>query len=258
MWLVLQRICPQWRRRARRPDPAGSPGTLTAQTQIVTDWTSKPESYPTSAGFQMIRSTFSNVKVCWRYGPSGSRRAGARSVGCSPVKPMLLISSSHEKQTAVKPRASRDREFLSYEQQWRIECIGVASPTPANPHHHDDMASSHLSRTRNENFPRLTVASEPGDSWCRSGPAAQSHTRHRVSSMLYDSEIWVVPLRDTISAKAKTAARGPSRRLLQHPKSRLKPKMPKVGRLARPWLRTDSDWFKSLRHDVEAVCIIAF
>ena len=34
-----------------------------------------------------------------RYGPSGSGRAGTRSVGCSPDKPMLLISSAHEKQT---------------------------------------------------------------------------------------------------------------------------------------------------------------
>ena len=39
-------------------------------------------------------------------------RAGTRIVGCSPDKPMLLISSSHEKQTAIKLRASRDREFL--------------------------------------------------------------------------------------------------------------------------------------------------
>ena len=48
-----------------------------------------------------------------RYGPSGSGRAGTRSVGsrCSPDKPMLLISSSHEKQTAIRPKASRDREF---------------------------------------------------------------------------------------------------------------------------------------------------
>ena len=36
---------------------------------------------------------------------------GTQIVGCSPDKPMLLISSSHEKQTAIKPRASRDREF---------------------------------------------------------------------------------------------------------------------------------------------------
>ena len=39
-------------------------------------------------------------------------RAGTRIVGCSPDKPMLLISSSHEKQTAIKPIASRDREFF--------------------------------------------------------------------------------------------------------------------------------------------------
>ena len=52
-----------------------------------------------------------------RYGASGSGRAGTRIVGCSSDKPMLLISSEHEKQTAVKPRASRDREFLSNEQQ---------------------------------------------------------------------------------------------------------------------------------------------
>ena len=47
-----------------------------------------------------------------RYGPSGSGQAGTRIVRCSPNKPMLLISSSHEKQTAIKQRASRDREFL--------------------------------------------------------------------------------------------------------------------------------------------------
>ena len=50
-----------------------------------------------------------------RYGPSGSGRAVPRIVGCSPDKPMLLISSSHEKQAAIKPRASREsreREFL--------------------------------------------------------------------------------------------------------------------------------------------------
>ena len=53
----------------------------------------------------------------YRYGPSGSGRAGTRSVGCSPDKPMLLISSSHEKQTAIKPKASRDREFYVNESQ---------------------------------------------------------------------------------------------------------------------------------------------
>ena len=55
------------------------------------------------------------VVVFKRYGPSGSGRAGPRIVGCSPDKPgpMLLISSSHEKRrTAIKPKASRDREFF--------------------------------------------------------------------------------------------------------------------------------------------------
>ena len=33
------------------------------------------------------------------------------SVGRSPVKPLLLISSWHEKRTAIKPRAPRDRDF---------------------------------------------------------------------------------------------------------------------------------------------------
>ena len=42
---------------------------------------------------------------------------GLGSVRCSPDKPMLLISSSHEKQTAIKPRASRDREFYVNESQ---------------------------------------------------------------------------------------------------------------------------------------------
>ena len=36
-----------------------------------------------------------------RYGPSGSGRAGTRIVVWGTDKPMLLISSSHEKQTAI-------------------------------------------------------------------------------------------------------------------------------------------------------------
>ena len=35
--------------------------------------------------------------------PSGSWRDGLGSLGCSPDKPMLLISSSHEQRTAIKP-----------------------------------------------------------------------------------------------------------------------------------------------------------
>ena len=41
--------------------------------------------------------------------------------------------SSHEKQTAIKPRASRDREFLSNEQQWRIECNRRRFPGASQP-----------------------------------------------------------------------------------------------------------------------------
>ena len=45
------------------------------------------------------------------------------SVGRSPDKPMLLISSSHEKRMATKPRASRDsdRVFYVHESQQGIE-----------------------------------------------------------------------------------------------------------------------------------------
>ena len=40
------------------------------------------------------------------------------SFWCSPDKPMLLlITSSHEKQTAIKQRASPDREFYVNESQ---------------------------------------------------------------------------------------------------------------------------------------------
>ena len=43
---------------------------------------------------------------------------------CSPDKPMMLISSSHEKQTAIKPRASRETEsFYINESQ-----SGIKSP----------------------------------------------------------------------------------------------------------------------------------
>ena len=38
-------------------------------------------------------------------------RAGTWIFVCSPDKPMLLISSSHEKQPAIKPIASRDKAF---------------------------------------------------------------------------------------------------------------------------------------------------
>ena len=46
------------------------------------------------------------------YGPSGSEWAGTRSVGRSPVKTMLLISSSHEKQTAITEGFSIQRVFI--------------------------------------------------------------------------------------------------------------------------------------------------
>ena len=68
-----------------------------------------------------------------RYWPSGSGRAGTRSVGCNPDKAML----SHEKQTAIKPRASRDRVFYPMNSNEELSAIDVASPTPANPHHNE-------------------------------------------------------------------------------------------------------------------------
>ena len=62
-----------------------------------------------------------------RSGPSGSGRAGTRIVRCSPDKPMQWITLPHEKQTAIKPRASRDREFL-------YECIAMRNRvSPALP-----------------------------------------------------------------------------------------------------------------------------
>ena len=81
------------------------------------------------------RSSVDSDLDCVRNGPSGSGRAGTRTVTrCrSPDKPMLLISSSHEKQTAIKPRASRDRKFNINESQWGIE----------SPRHH--LGAEHLS-----------------------------------------------------------------------------------------------------------------
>ena len=63
-----------------------------------------------SAQFQV--DSESDVNVFKLVGPGQE----TRTVRCSPDKPMLhhvlLISSSHEKQTAIKPRAERDREFF--------------------------------------------------------------------------------------------------------------------------------------------------
>ena len=62
-----------------------------------------------------------------RYGPSGSWRAGTRIVRCSPDKPTLLISSLHEKQTAIKPRASREEteSFYPMNSKEELSAIGV-------------------------------------------------------------------------------------------------------------------------------------
>ena len=52
-------------------------------------------------------------EICSRDdGASGPGRAETRIVGCNPDTLMLLISKSHEKQTAKKPRASPDKEVL--------------------------------------------------------------------------------------------------------------------------------------------------
>ena len=73
------------------------------------------------------------------HGPSGSRRVETRIVGCSLDKPMLLISWSHEKQTAIminlKPRASRDREFYINHRNRNEES--------SSPRHH--LGAEHLS-----------------------------------------------------------------------------------------------------------------
>ena len=68
--------------------------------------------------------------LAWLPGPSVGRPLWAfrvpardgpglvtRIVKCSPDKQMLFISSSHEKQTAIKTRASRNREFYINESQ---------------------------------------------------------------------------------------------------------------------------------------------
>ena len=57
---------------------------------------------------------------------------GLGSVGCSPDKPVLLISSSHEKQMATRPRACRDREF--FKSMNRNE--GIASVPSISRHAH--------------------------------------------------------------------------------------------------------------------------
>ena len=57
---------------------------------------------------------------CQRYGPSGLGRAGTRIVGCSPDKPMLLISSSHE-------GFSRERVFISMNRHEESSLPGITS-----------------------------------------------------------------------------------------------------------------------------------
>ena len=84
--------------------------------------------YQSSAAYARKAAVLLPVPV--RYGPSGSRRAATRSVGCSPDKPMLLINSSHEKQTAKKPTASRDRE-LSMNHDEKCSAPATASPRRA-------------------------------------------------------------------------------------------------------------------------------
>ena len=65
----------------------------------------------TSVGTLNIRT----IRIASDDSGLGLGRPGAEPDGTGPykfnLKPMLLISSSHEKQTAIKPRASRDREF---------------------------------------------------------------------------------------------------------------------------------------------------
>ena len=86
-----------------------------------------------------------------RYGPSGSGRAGTRSVGRSPDKPMLWISSSHEKQTAIKPRASRDGEFHVNESDDHSEeaSLSGTAPVPSISRHAiEDFGSDQRLRQR--------------------------------------------------------------------------------------------------------------
>ena len=86
-------------------------------------WGGRAVRWLRGAGLSLSTRTMSGLmcrrcrRCDWRPGRRGGvmgRPArggpGLGSVRCSPDKPMLLISSSHEKRTAIKPRASRDRE----------------------------------------------------------------------------------------------------------------------------------------------------
>ena len=62
-----------------------------------------------STGREQVRTR----RPLWAFRLGKGRDSDCR-VQPGPEKPMLLISLSHEKQTAIKPRASRDsgREFI--------------------------------------------------------------------------------------------------------------------------------------------------
>ena len=59
-------------------------------------------------------------------------RPGLGSVSCNPDKTMLLISSSHEKQTAIKPRAAslETESFMSMNRNEESSLPGI-TPVPS-------------------------------------------------------------------------------------------------------------------------------
>ena len=122
---------------------------------------------PSSSHGWRVASNNHDMMVLWssdcqpevqlRYWPSGSGRAGTRSVGCSPdnLKPMLLISSSHEKQNGYQAEGfSRERVFILWtampvtvipdsDASHRV-CLGCTRHSefrpgrPINLHYHDE------------------------------------------------------------------------------------------------------------------------
>ena len=93
---------------------------------------------------------------------------------------MLLISSSQEKQTATKPRASRDREFYVNESQWGSESLRhrsgaehfsrcqarVMIPSPSALA--DSLSSRPVARSR-----------IPGGPWLRPGSPRRSRSQRQ-------------------------------------------------------------------------------
>ena len=102
------------------------------------------------------------------YGPSGSGPAGTRSVGCSPDKPMLLISSSHEKQTAIKPRVLCQRIT--------VRSLSGTAPVPSISHYDLPALASAVGIRSAKHVRRVLPAAPPRLHRHRSkGPAQPVH-----------------------------------------------------------------------------------